>query len=163
MSAWQFSWGLLSCAGEFLLLGTKSAVELHSEGFPLPSLCIYLWCLFWQPVLLISLQPASLRPGAWLSPRPLPSPTAGGDCTCHSHLLVPVPCLIPPPLWSLPRLGASWVTPSSRALAVGPRQVLTGSLLLGDPQTCDPIRGGCTEVAPCPSSSGILFTLPVLC
>lgn len=93
MSAWQFSWGLLSCAGEFLLLGTKSAVELHSEDFPLPSLCIYLWCVLWQPVLLISLQPASLRPGTWLNPRP----TAGGDWACHSYLLVPVPCPLPGP------------------------------------------------------------------
>lgn len=45
MSAWQFSWGLLSCVDEFLLLGTKSAVELHSEGFP-PSLTLHLLLLF---------------------------------------------------------------------------------------------------------------------
>lgn len=140
MSAWQFSWGLLSCAGEFLLFGTKSALELHSEGFSLFPLCIYLWCLFWQPVLLISLQPASLRPGAWLNPRPLPSPTAGGDWTCHSYLLVSVSCPLPDPSSVMVQAKVRSLLGDTQhkvtcSVAVGPHQVPRGSLLPGDPHT----------------------------
>lgn len=46
-------------------LAPSHVVELHSEGFtlavPSPSLPRYVWYFFWQPVLLLSLQPSLLN------------------------------------------------------------------------------------------------------
>lgn len=95
MSAWQFSWGLLSCAGEFLLLGTKSAVELHSEGFP-PSFTLHLPLVFILAACSADFSSTSIPQARGLAE---PQALAQSHCRRRLHLPFPSPgpCSLPDP------------------------------------------------------------------